>query len=227
MRFLFACAFVWGATSGAVALAGAPPPVATADAPAAAAAADKHGFALVRTVDGKRHVLLGSAVSGDYTLALYVEESEARRHFPALAARAGGRGKAKLLASDHAQAFVLWGRFTKLVVVRPTKEQLPSARLRDVLSAGMAEDLGDKASPELKKWSEELVALFDRDLRDGEELMMAIDGDGHITVELGAERREGPQSPKLGRAALGTWLVVKSAAELRRSLLDRIELLGK
>jgi len=221
MRILLACALVSG-TMGSV-LAGAPPPAAADAAPAV----DKQGFALVRTVDGKRHLLLGSAISGDYTLALYVEEAEARRHFPALAARAGGRQKAKLLASDHAQAFVLWGRFTKLVVVRPTKEQLPSARLRDVVSAGLAEDLGEKASPELKKWSEELVALFDRDLRDGEELVVAIDGDGHIVFELGAERREAPQSPKLGRALLGTWLVVKSATELRRGLLDRIELLGK
>jgi hypothetical protein len=202
----------------------ASPPV---EKPAAAAALDKNGFALVRTVDGKRHLLLGSATSTDYAIALYVEESEARRHFPALAARAGGRAKARLLASDHAQQFVLWGRFTKLVAVRPTKEQLPSTRLRDVVAAGLAEDLGDKASPELKKWSDELLALFDRDLKEGEELVLSIDGDGHITLELGAERREAPQSPKLGRATLGTWLTAKSAGELKRALVDRIELLGK
>src|SRR5690349_7348381 len=66
-------------------------------------------FAPTRVVDGRTFVLTGEGVHrtggvAQYAMALYVDELDARRAFPALVARAGGRARAQLLAGDHAQS---------------------------------------------------------------------------------------------------------------------------
>ena len=189
-------------------------------------------FAPARTVDGRNLVLLGSGahkVDGtkDFDMALYVDETDARRAFPALAARAGGRTRAKLLASDHTQSFVVWGHFTKIAVMHFARA-FDAGGLRELIKAAFDEELGERATPELKKSAEAFLALFDGQLKEGDDLVMRTWEDGRIEVELAGARKSGPQSPKLARTIWNAWLGQKPiSVELRRALVDRIDGLGR
>jgi hypothetical protein len=176
-------------------------------------------------VDGRPHLLLGAGQTRDYELALYVDEQEARRHFPALAMRSGGRTHAHLTAGDHAQSFVLWGRFSKQLVLRASQE-LPIERLRQSLVTTLESELGDK--PRLRALAEELVMLLRRDLAEGEELVLTVDGDGRVVLEWPSDHREVKTSPKVVRALLGVWLGSRPvSAELRRALVDQVDQLAR
>jgi hypothetical protein len=189
-------------------------------------------FAPTRTVEGRNFVLAGagamkSDAGRDYDLALYVDELDARRAFPALAARAGGKTRARLLNGEHAQSFVVWGHFSKLAVfhfARALEADAWKVPIKDALD----EELGDKASPELKKQAEALIALFDHDVQEGQELYLRTDGDGHIEIELAGLKKQAPQSPKLARALWSVWLGGKPISkELQRALVDKVDLLGR
>jgi len=180
-----------------------------------------------RRVDGKAFVLLGSGTAGDYRLSLYVEEAEARRHFPALVMRAGGKGRAKLNAGDHAQTFVTWGRFAKIISLKAV-HPLAGTKLRELFAAALVEEAAEKAPAELRQRTEALLMLLARDLAENDELLLIVDGDGRVTVELHGARSEAPPSPRAVRDLLSLWLGPKAVSpELRRALVDKIELLGK
>src|SRR5947207_2451636 len=74
-------------------------------------------------VDGRRLMMTGQGArvrDGDklYDVQVWIDETDARRAFPALAMRAGGRDKARLTRGDHAPAFLVWGRFNKQAVFK-------------------------------------------------------------------------------------------------------------
>jgi len=188
-----------------------------AAAAAGAAAEPAADFAPTRVADGRTLVLLGTGErTGDYAMALYVDELDARRAFPALAARAGGRTRARLLMSDHSQSFVIWGHFTKLAVLHLLRAA-DAATVRGWISEGLADAK-----------AEALLALFDRDLKDGADLTLRSYDDGRIEIDLDGDKRVAPQSPKLARALWKVWLAEKPALpELRRALVDKIDLLGR
>jgi hypothetical protein len=174
-------------------------------------------FAPTRVVGGRTLVLLGSGEKvGDYAMALYVDEVDARRAFPALAARAGGKARARLLASDHSQTFVVWGHFTKVAVLRMLRD-VPGATLRGWFQEGI---------PDFK--AETFFDLFNHDLKKDSELVLRTFDDGRIEVELAGEKKDGPQSAKLARSLWKMWLDNKPPVpELRRALVDKIDLLGR
>jgi hypothetical protein len=199
---------------------------------ASAVHAEELDFAPTRTVEGRTFAITGAGVKKDgndkeYEMALYVDELDARRAFPALAVRAGGRSKQKLLNGEHAQSFVLWGHFSKLAEVRflqPITADDLRAEVKDALDA----ELGDKAAPDLHKQADTLVALLDRDLEPGQTIIVRTDDTGHIELEVAGHRKAGPQSPKLVRALWGVWLGTKPVSkELSRSLVEKLDLLGR
>ena len=197
--------------------------------PAAAAELD---FAPTRTVDGRSFAITGAGVrrdggDGQYEMALYVDELDARRAFPALVTRAGGKTRQKLLAGDHAQQFLLWGHFGKLAELR-FLAPLSAEALRAQVKQGLDEELGDKASPELRQQEATLLEVFDSDVAPGQTLLVRTDDAGHIELELAGHRKSGPQSPKLARALWGVWLGAKpTSKELSRALVDKVDLLGR
>ncbi len=182
-----------------------------------------------RTVDGKHFVLVGRGATPDYELAIFVDEIEARRHFPALAMRAGGRTRAALVGGDHAQTFLIWGRFGKLVELK-AKKTLPAKQLREMF-AGVAEDIGEKSSPELRAASDGFLAMIAGldELDEGELLTIYGDGDGKLVItEADGPSQKTAPSAKLVRAVLSVWLGQKPLSpELRRALVDKVDLLGK
>jgi hypothetical protein len=174
-------------------------------------------FAPTRVVAGRTLVMIGvGEKKDDYAMALYVDEIDARRAFPALAARAGGRSRSRLLAADHSQTFVVWGHFTKVAVLRMSKD-VSGDTLRGWFQAGI---------PDFK--AETFFDLFNRDLKKGAELVLRTFDDGRIEVELDGEKKEGPQNAKLARSLWKMWLADKPPVpELRRALVERIEVLGR
>jgi hypothetical protein len=185
-----------------------------------------------RSIDGRQLFLVGTGLRRQqegklYAMALYVDEAEARRNFPALITRAGGKDHVRLHAADHAQAFVAWGQFTKVAVLKFARA-VPAAEVRAGFKESLDEILSDKSPDELRRAGEQFIGLFDRDLTDGEEVVLKTTGEGKIEVEVGGERRSAPQSPKLARAIWNIWLGAHPVSkEMRASLVERIDLLGK
>jgi hypothetical protein len=192
------------------------------------AGAEELDFAPTRTVEERSFAIAGAGVlEGKYQMALYVDELDARRAFPALITRAGGKSRAKILSGDHAQQFILWGHFDKLAEVRfigPMGAADLRGHLKDVIDA----ELGEKARPELRKQADALLALFDRDVEPGQTLLLRTDEAGHIELELAGHKKSGPQSPKLARALWSVWLGDKPVSkELSRALVDKVDMLGR
>lgn len=184
----------------------------------------------LRTVDGRKLLLLGAVNKkvGDATAlwGFYVDEVDAKRAFPPLAARAGGRDRARLLAGDHASTYVTWGAFTKILHIRLDGAAAPSA-LQPWLKELLVHELADK-SPDVQKAAQSLVALFDSTtpLDAGEAIVLRTTPEGQISVEIGGQPGEGPQSPRLVRALWSSIFNERAPADLRKGLVEGIDRLA-
>lgn len=189
-------------------------------------------FEAMRTVDGRPFALLGTGVRKKfivkvYAMALYVDEPDARRAFPALVARAKGAGHAQLTSDDHAQSFVMFGNFAKLGVLHFVRD-VDAGKIREAYEESLADELSDKSPPEVKQPAQALVALFDHDMKEGEEIVIHTFPDGRVEVTVAGAKKGGPHNPKLARAIWGIWLGPKPiSTDMRKSLIDRIDVLGK
>lgn len=177
-----------------------------------------------RVVDGRPLVLVGQGARVKdgaklYDMQMWIDDEDGRRAFPALAMRAGGRDKARLVRGDHAPGFLVWGRFTKVAVFRFA---------RDIKGADMRDDV--KSALEGVKGADDAAALFGIDASAGDEWVLTTRDNGEIELRTGDGKdqdKEGPQSPKLQRALWDVWLGAHPlSVELRRSLIEKIDLLG-
>jgi hypothetical protein len=175
-----------------------------------------------RTVDGRSFVLVGSAERKKddvkfYDMALYVDEVEARRAFPALVMRAGGKDHRRLTGDDHAQSFLVWGRFPKLAILKFARKTT-AIELRQELRDGFEDGT---------KGADALLALLG-DMDAGDELVIRTGGEGEIILVDGADKKSAHPNPKLVRALWNVWLGTKSISpDVRRALVDKIDVLGK
>ncbi len=194
--------------------------------------ATQRGFASRLIDNGHKLTLLGVGARKKlfvkvYAMALYVDETEARRAFPALAVRAGGRDHAKLTSSDHAQSFVLWGTFTKMAILHFVHD-VDAAKLKESFSEGLAEELAATAPADVRAAAQSFVALFDTDCKVGDEIVLRAAADTTLSVEVGGKIKSGPQNGKLARAVWSVWLGAKPiSTDLRHDLVNRIDLLGQ
>jgi len=187
-----------------------------------AAAAPK---AAGRSVDGRPLVLVGQGArvkDGDklYDMQMWIDEEDGRRAFPALAMRAGGRDKARIVRGDHGPAFLVWGRFSKQAVLKFARA-VPAATMRDEIKSVIADVKG----------ADQVAAMFTEDADAGDEWVLTTRDNGEIELRTGDDkddRKQGPQSPKLQRALWDVWLGPKPlSVELRRELIEKIDLLGR
>ncbi len=189
-------------------------------------------FETSRQMGGKTWLLLGAGArkppSGSpYVLALWVEQELAHRAFPALAAKAKGRTRDKLVGGDRAPTFVVWGDFEKLGELR-FPDGATAEQARAVFEEGLQPLLEGKMPPELKDRVRAFLALFDRDLKPGETILLHTSHGGAIELEIAGEKREAPTDARLQRGIWEIWLGGRPVSnELRRALIDRIEILGK
>jgi hypothetical protein len=174
-----------------------------------------------RKVEGKAMILVGSGVrdkEGDklYNISFFVGEKEARRSFPALVMRAGGKDKARLTRGDHAPAFLVWGHFPKLAVLKFTRA-VPAKELRADLQSAL--DMSVKGA-------DDFLAAVD-DARAGDEWLLTSLEDGEVTLTIAGTPRPGPAGPKVARAIWNIWLGEHPlSTDLRRALIEHIDVLG-
>lgn len=184
-------------------------------------------------IAGKNYSLIGIGVRSQaetkpptrlYAMAMYVDHTGAKVQFPSLFHKAPTR--AMMFAESRAQNFVIWGRFAKLGVLRLLRAT-PKTELVAMFRAAMTEVFSDKAPAELKKDGEAFLALFDQDLKEGQELRIHTDDDFRIEVYLDGVKKVGPQAPKLCRHIWEIWLGYHAQRDLRGQLVDRLDVLKK
>ena len=172
-----------------------------------------------RTVGGKTYQFLGTGLRKKfvikvYAIGLYVEQAGAK------AAYASGAGAGP-------QSFVINGSFGKLAALRFLRD-VDKGKIQEAYRDSLEGALSDKAPSELSRDANAFVALFDKDVREGQELRIATDEAGKITVEIAGQKKEGPQNPQLARAIWEIWLGQKSIlGGGRKGLVDRIDTLGR
>ena len=189
----------------------------------------RHSFPTNMNIGDKDYALLGAgSMSKTYAMALYVEDEPARAQFVRLAAQAGGTDHASLFRNDQAPQFVVLGDFGKHAVFYFEKA-MTIAKLRELYRDALAEDTKSSATPELRRDAEAFLALFDRDMKPGDELHLHTDSDGEIFVHVGKGfTRTGPRNQRIVHDLWTAWLGPKPIAnDLKSHLLDRMDSLAR
>lgn len=191
----------------------------------------KHPFLSRLSRFGTSYALIGTSFRSSigstiYGVGMYVEEEPARRAYPKLVEKAGGSDLALLRARDLAPNFVILGEFGKLGLMYFVRD-FTADKLRDAYRAGLRDNLKPGASPQLRQQTEAFLALFDRDMKAGEELGVGTTADGRIFVAVGPSRKEGPQSPTLAIDLWNLWLGPQPLSkQLKQGLVEHIQGLG-
>lgn len=191
----------------------------------------KHTYQTWIKIDGVPYTLIGAGarrVFGFkvYAMGLYLEDEPARRAFPELAAKAGGSDHDSLARGDLAHEFVVLGDFGKAALLHFVRN-VSAKETRDAYRECLADDVGPRATAELRRDTEQFLALFD-DIKDGEDLTIRTTGKGQVIVEAHGKRRVGPTNARLAHDIWDIWLGQKPiSSDLKRSMLDRIDTLGR
>lgn len=191
----------------------------------------KFSFQTWIPVAGAPYTLLGAGarrVFGFkvYAMGLYVEDEASRRAFPKLAGQAGGADHDTLVHSQLAYQFVVLGDFGKLAWLHFSRD-VKGKDTRDAYREALGDDVSDAASPELRKASEQFLALFD-DVKEGDDLLIATTTAGEISVTAHGQRHVGPTNQRLAHDIWDIWLGDKPiSSDLKKSIVDRIDTLGR
>lgn len=175
-----------------------------------------HAFPAQRAYGGKNYTLVGVGLRKKfiikvYAMGLYGEQEGGKSAFAA--------------SSDHGQGFFIRGDFDKLGVLHFARE-VDSGKIREAYRESMADELA--AGGERQKAVEAFLALFDRDVKKGEDLIIQTTSDGEVTVELGGQKKVGPKSKQLASAVWSIWLGARPPSpDMRTTLIERISALGK
>lgn len=178
--------------------------------------------------EGKNYLPVGrgsfwSASSLSFSATLFLEHAGAQEQFGSLATRAPTH--AERMRENRAQYFVIWGRFSKLLVLtlaKPASKTEVAAFFR----SGMPTVFADRASAELRKDAETLLRLLERDVAQGTEMRLHIGEHGQINVFVDGQKTTGPQNLLLARHLLEVWLGYHAPARsLRNVLVDKIDTL--
>jgi tetratricopeptide (TPR) repeat protein len=190
----------------------------------------KYTFQTSTTVEGQPYTLLGAGcrkVYGFkvYAMALYVEDEPARKAFPRLAAQAGGSDHDTLSRTDLGNQFVVLGEFGKMAILHFVRN-VSAKDTRDAYRVALGDAANDKAPAALKHDAEAFLQLFD-DVKDGQNLTIRTSGTGGIVVE-GQAKRTGPTNLRLSHDIWDIWMGQRPiSADLKKSLIDRIDTLGR
>jgi tetratricopeptide (TPR) repeat protein len=162
-----------------------------------------------------------------YGVGLYVEADPARRAYPRLVQQAGGTELSQLTSLDLAQSFIVMGEFGKLAVMHFARN-VSAKSIRDSYRDMLKDNLKDATPAALRDQTEKFVALFQRDMKAGEELRLHTTARGEISVTAGGQRLTGPTSPRLVLDLWNCWLGKRPVSQdLKQSLVRRITALGQ
>lgn len=165
-----------------------------------------------RTVGGKTYQLLGTGLRKKfvikvYAIGLYVEQAGAK------AAYASGAGAGP-------QSFVINGSFGKLAALRFLRD-VDKGKIQEAYRESLAGPLA--AGGQLATDAQAFVGLFERDVKQGQEVIIQADEAGKLSVSIGGQRKEGPQNPALAKAIWEIWLGQKPIApDAKKTLVERL-----
>ncbi len=191
----------------------------------------KHSYMTRITLDGKSFALTGVSRRTYlgfllYGVGMYVEEDPARRAFPKLVEKAGGTDLSQLRARDLAQNFVVLGEFDKAAVLFFARD-IAAGKIRDSYRDMLKDNLKSDVSPTLRQHTEQFLELFSRDVKSGDEMTISTTTDGHISVSVGSDKRQGPQDPTLCIDLWNLWIGQRAIhPEMKQGLVERIQALG-
>lgn len=191
----------------------------------------KHNYLTRLSIGGKDYSLTGVGRRTYlgfllYGVGMYVEEEPARRAFPKLVEKAGGSYLQQLRARDLAQNFIVLGEFGKAAVLYFARD-ISATKIRDSYRDMLKDNLKPTVAPELRKHTEEFLALFDRDVQKGEEMIIQTTAEGVASVAVGGVRKDGPKDLTLCIDLWNLWIGQKAISEeLKQGLVERIPSLG-
>jgi hypothetical protein len=172
-----------------------------------------HSFDTTKSVDGKRYALLGVGVRKKfiikvYSMALYAEEDEAKKSYKA--------------GAGEATSFVAGGGFGKVAVLHFARD-VDAGKIRNAYEEGLSEELSDRAPADVKQGAQAFIAAFDKDLKEGQEIMLRTAGK-KIEINVAGSKKELPTSPTLSKAIWNIWLGPKPISkDLKTGLVSRID----
>lgn len=191
-----------------------------------------HVYQTFVTYDGREFVLVGVGtrkVFGFkvYSMAMYIEDEAARKGFPKLAGQAGGADNETLLKSGLVPGFIIQGEFAKHAILRFARA-VSAADQRKSYRESLGDDVTDKATPEVRKAAEAFLALFDEDVKEGEEMAIHTEPDGRVGVELHGKIKWGETNLRVVHDVWDIWLGAKPInADLKTALMSRIDSLAR
>jgi hypothetical protein len=171
-----------------------------------------HSFDDSKSIDGKRYALLGVGMRKKfvvkvYSMALYADEADAKRSY-----KPGG----------DATSFVAGTPFGKLAVLKFARD-VDSGKIRSAFEDGLADELSDKAPADLKQGAQAFIAAFDKDLKNGQEIMLRT-VDKKIDIEVAGAKKQLPTTPALTKAIWNIWLGAKPISkDLKSGLVSRVD----
>ena len=163
-----------------------------------------------------------------YAMAMYIDDESARKQFPRLAGQAGGADQRTLEESGLLPSFIIQGDFAKHAILWFARD-VSAKQTMDSYREALEKDLSPKASPEVRAAAEGFVKLFEKDVKQGDEIVIHTEPDGRVGVQLGAEpMRWGPTSQRLVFDVWDIWLGQKPInGDLKKMLMDRVDALGR
>jgi hypothetical protein len=173
-----------------------------------------HSFDTTKSVDGKRYALLGVGVRKKfiikvYSMALYAEEDEAKKSYKS----AGGA---------EPTSFVAGGGFGKVAVLHFARD-VDAGKIKSAYEEGLSEELSDRAPADVKQGAQAFVAAFDKDLKEGQEIVLRTAGK-KIEINVAGAKKELATSPTLCKAIWNIWLGPKPISkDLKTGLVSRID----
>lgn len=193
------------ALSGAALVAQPAPAAADVVEPSSGAA-----FPETRSVGGKTYQLVGTGLRKKfvikvYAMGLYLEQAGAKQAY------AGGAGSGP-------QAFVIGGGFGKVMALRFLRD-VDKGKIQDAYKESLQAALSGPTAADAQAF----INLFDRDVKQGQELLIQADEGGKLSVSIAGQRKEGPQSPALAKAVWEIWLGNKPIApDAKKTLVERL-----
>jgi tetratricopeptide (TPR) repeat protein len=191
----------------------------------------KYSFQTAAEWDQKPFTLLGVGARKVYgfkvyAMALYVEDAPARQAFVRLAAQAGGSDHTTLLRGDLANQWLVMSEFGKVAVLHFVRK-VSAKETRDAYREALGDTANSKAPPDLKRDAEAFLNLFD-DVKEGENIVIRTSGKGEVVVEAHGQKKVGPTNLRLSHDIWDIWMGQKPiSADLKKSLIDRIDTLGR
>lgn len=166
-------------------------------------------FPETRSVGSKTYQLVGTGLRKKfvikvYAMGLYVEQAGAK------AAYAGG--------ASNPQSFVIGGGFGKQMVLRFLRD-VDKGKIQDAYKESLQGALAGATASDAQAF----IQLFDRDVKQGNEVVIQADEGGKLSVSIAGQRKEGPTNPALAKAVWEIWLGAKPIApDARKTLVDRL-----